>query len=453
MKNHKKYSHFFILSLIAGLLLSAPGCSISNPGYTADPVYAEVVFEATLPQVLDENTVIQLEILDEVSCLDFNPTFYDMSLKGETTYYVRIPLPIDSVVKYRYVLNTSPSVIEKDADGNDVLYRMASINEPNVFQDTVSSWINTAVSTETGTLTGTIVDATSNIALPSVLVAIAGKQAFTGTDGSFTLENIPVGEHNLVAYHPTGSYRVFQQKAVIAGGQQTPAVFGMQPAQLVNVSFYVTVPENTVKGAPLRLLGNLLQLGNTFTEMSASCSVLASQAPTMSYQEDGTYLLILQLPVGSDIRYKYSLGDGFWNAERKQDGSLRVRQLVVPDHDVIIYDTVSTWQVNNEGPLTIRVKVPATTPSNESISLQLNPYVWMNPLPMWALGNNEWLLTIYSPLDVIVNSTYRYCRNEQCDNSDGIIASTGISVSAISSISGTISDEVLQWSLTLPSSD
>lgn len=453
MKYHIKITHFFILSLITGLFLSTTGCSTTNPGYTADPVYAEVVFEATLPQVLDENTVVQLEILDEISCLNFNPTFYEMGLKGETTYYVRLPLPINSVVKYRYVLNTSPSTPEKDVDGNDILYRIASINEPNVIQDTVANWSNTAISTETGTLTGYIVDATSNIALPSVLVTIAGKQTFTSTDGSFTIENIPVGEHVMVAYHPTGSYQVFQQKAVIASKQQTPAVFGMQPAQLVNVSFYVDVPENTVKGAPLRLIGNLLQLGNTFTEFNASCSVLASQAPTMSYQEDGSYLLILQLPVGADIRYKYSLGDGFWNAERKKDGSLKVHQLVVPNHDVIIYDTVSTWQVNDEGPLTIRVKVPATTPSNESISLQLNPYVWMNPLPMWALGNNEWLLTIYSPLDVLANATYRYCRNEQCDASDGIIASTGISVSVIPGISGTISDEVLQWSLTFPSSN
>jgi hypothetical protein len=173
----------------------------------------------------------------------------------------------------------------------------------------------------------------------------------------------------------------------------------------------------------------------------------------MSYQEDGSYILTLSLPVGMDIRYKYSLGDGFWNAERKKDGSFRVRQLVVPDYDIVITDTITTWLVGDEEPLTIRVRVPATTPSNESISLQLNPYVWMNPLPMWALGNNEWLLTIYSPLDVLDNATYRYCRNEQCDLSEGIISSSGITTATITSLSGTISDEILQWSLTLPTTN
>jgi len=453
MKQYSKISWLLVLFLFAGLVLTSAGCSGSAQGYTADPVYAEVVFEATLPQAIAENTILQLEILDEISCLNFNPSRYEMSLKGETTYYVRIPLPIDSIVKYRFILATTPITPEKDLDGNAILYRMVSISEPVVIQDIVAAWDALSTESTKGILSGSIVDATTNIPLASVLVTIAGKQTYTATDGSFKIENVPVGEQVMLAYHPSGAYQVFQQKAVIANGAQTPAVFGMQPAQFVNVTFHVDTPENTVTGAPLRLLGNLLQLGNTFSELNASCTVSASQAPIMSYQEDGSYILTLSLPVGMDIRYKYSLGDGFWNAERKKDGSFRVRQLVVPDYDIVITDTITTWLVGDEEPLTIRVRVPATTPSNESISLQLNPYVWMNPLPMWALGNNEWLLTIYSPLDVLANATYRYCRNEQCDLSEGIISSSGITTATITSLSGTISDEILQWSLTLPTTN
>jgi hypothetical protein len=98
--------------------------------YSPDPIYAEVVFEATLPAAIPENTILQLEILDEVSCLNFNPIRYEMSLKGETTYYVRLPLPIDSVVKYRFILTTSPVMIERNSQGVDVRYAWLSSMNP-----------------------------------------------------------------------------------------------------------------------------------------------------------------------------------------------------------------------------------------------------------------------------------------------------------------------------------
>jgi hypothetical protein len=172
----------------------------------------------------------------------------------------------------------------------------------------------------------------------------------------------------------------------------------------------------------------------------------------MIYHEDGSYSITLSLPVGLDLHYKYSLGDGFWNAERKQDGSLRTRQLVIPDHDVTVNDTITTWLVGDEDPLTVRVTVPQTTPTTDTISLQINPYVWMEPLPMWALGNNEWLLTIYNPVDILMNATYRYCRNDQCDISQGILSSTNTTTATITSANA-ITDQILIWNSYQPVSN
>ncbi len=99
----------FALLLITGVLLTSTGCTHNQAWLFSRSGLCRSRIEATLPQAVDENTTVELEILDEISCLNFNPTRYEMSFKGETTYYVRLPLPIDSIVKYRYILNTSPA--------------------------------------------------------------------------------------------------------------------------------------------------------------------------------------------------------------------------------------------------------------------------------------------------------------------------------------------------------
>jgi hypothetical protein len=173
-QNHRNSPWLFFLFIIISMLVVLSRCSVLTQDYSPDPVYAQVVFEATLPSAVPENTTLQLEVLDEVSCLNFNPTRYDMSLKGETTYYVRLPLPIDSVVKYRFILATSPVMLEKNSQGIDVRYRMAVIDEPRVIQDTVISWDGNAPDQSVGQLSGYIVDASNNNPIPSVLVTIAG---------------------------------------------------------------------------------------------------------------------------------------------------------------------------------------------------------------------------------------------------------------------------------------
>src|SRR5659263_274802 len=68
---------------------------------------------------------------------------------------------------------------------------------------------------------------------------------------------------------------------------------------------------------------------------------------------------------------------------------------------------------------------PAYTPVTDIVSIQFNPYGWTEPIPMWPLGNNQWVYQLYSPLNMLGDFEYRYCRNDQCGIADDVQTSTG----------------------------
>jgi hypothetical protein len=236
------------------------------------------------------------------------------------------------------------------------------------------------------------------------------------------LEGLPPGVHNLVALALDGSYQVFQQGARVADGATTPTPLKLEAASFVNIVFVVTVPKGTLPVVPLRMAGNLLQFGNTFANLAGGMSTLATRMPSLSLLPDGRYSITAALPVGADLRYKYTLGDGFWNAEHNADGGFRLRQLIVPGGTVLIEDQVHSWYdtaIENPVSLTFSVNVPKDTPAADYVSIQFNPLIgWSEPLPMWPLGENRWAYVLYSPLHLPGEFSYRYCRNGQCGYAD-----------------------------------
>ncbi|HYD54996.1 MAG TPA: carboxypeptidase regulatory-like domain-containing protein, partial [Gemmatimonadaceae bacterium] len=70
----------------------------------------------------------------------------------------------------------------------------------------------------TGSVTGTVVDSTTQRPLQQVRVGIAGvRESYTRDDGTFTLANIPAGAHrvrvNLIGYGPG------ERTVTVASGQ------------------------------------------------------------------------------------------------------------------------------------------------------------------------------------------------------------------------------------------
>lgn len=433
--SHFICSHWIRIALLILLLLAGPACSFSllewpsgNAPATATPTAvipaptpfpaAQVTFDVALPAPLMTGETMAISLLDEVTGLSFNTVNYPMQAKDAQTYTITLPLAVGSVIKYRYILAGSSPAIEATSLGLPVRYRLYYVSGPGAVLDIVSTWSGRPFSGSLGQVQGRVLNADTGAPLSDILVTGGGVQALTDASGRFTLWGLPPGTHNITAYALDGAYITFQQGAQVASGLVTPVELRLKPTYLVNVTFTVSVPKNTIPGAPLRLAGNLIQLGNTFADLNGGLSATASRMPVLTRQADGRYTISMYLPADADIRYKYTLGDGFWNAEHKSNGEFVTRQLIVPKTGVQVVDTVETWQAGNSAPILFQVSVPPNTPPGDTIYIQLNPYGWTEPLPMWPLGNNKWAYKIYSPLNMLGTFTYRYCRNAECGSAD-----------------------------------
>ena len=464
MKRAKTMDLVWSICLICILSISGcnglPGLPTQQPTIAPAPtqlpiLQAEVVFQVDIPKSTPEKPDIYIDLIDEITGLAINPNHYLLEQIDEFRYATRISIPIGSLVKYRYGREGNPPAIEFTPNGKQVRYRLLKVIGPILAEDIISAWTDIPFKDKFGRIGGQVLDAKSNLPVPNILVAAGGVHTFTSSDGSYLIEGLPAGTHRIMAYSLDGAYDVFQQGATVAVKSVTPATIKINKSPTVKVTFSVKAPQGSIRGIPMRLIGNLYSLGDTFADLGGGISTIAARAPLMILQIDGSYSLSMDLPVGLDLRYKYSLGDGFWNSEHNQNGNFRVRQLIIPTKDIIISDTIETWSTPNISSISFTVKVPSNTPATDTVSIQFNPYGWTEPIPMWPLGNNQWMYVLYSPLSIVGSVGYRYCRNDQCGvaddeatkgyNSQGLIFTP-------SRLTQNLQDEVKKWAWWQPSS-
>jgi len=377
-----------------------------------------VSFTVQLPDPLPANEILVVSILDEVTGLELNAVDYQMTMVDAITYTTKLAIPDHALLKYRYVRRGAARVNEDTNADTLIRYRLLQVVGPTQVIDTLNSWADKPVATVSGNIFGTVLNADTGVPLPGILVTAGGVQALTDSAGRFQLMGLRGGTHNFVAYAMDGAFDTFQQGATVAENQSTEVNIRMKPAQLVNVIFTVSVPAGTEAGIPLRLAGNLLQLGNTFSDLRGGLSTVADRMPILSLQPDGRYSVSLFLPASADIEYKYTLGDGFWNSEFTSTGQYATRHLIVPAQNTAVEDVVQSWQTGPNAPILFEVTVPPNTPVEDTIYIQFNPYGWTPPIPMQLTGTNKWAYKLYGPLNIVGSFGYRYCRNAQCDSAD-----------------------------------
>jgi hypothetical protein len=424
---------------LALLILITPilaGCSIINStfnppqGPTPIPVPsptplpgAEVHIFVSPPEGTSSDADLELVLLDEVTGLAFNTVTRPLDRLDDGLWYVRLTPPAGALIHYRYQRTKPELAREVSGDGRLIQERVIYIDGPMQVQDQVAAWSDEPSFDATGRIIGRVTNANSGEGLPEILVSVSGLTTFTEGDGSFRIDGLPPGEHKVTAWSTDGAYRTAQQGARIAAGSTTPAEFGMTPAKSVQVTFQVTVPADTFPGASIRIAGNIRQLGHIFSELSSSTRATTADMPTLIMIDPTHYLGVANVYAGTDLRYKYTLGDGLWNAERNPRGFFVTRQVIVPNHDLLLQDTVSTWHGDNYGSLEFHVTAPEWTPETDTIHIQFNPFTWFESLPMWRLDGSEWVFTLHSPLNFSGDFSYRYCRGVTCGSSDDIATS------------------------------
>jgi hypothetical protein len=460
----KAQNRFLVLAITCLFTAASSGCTLSLfelpsfptastqlpgqaiPTATALP-RAQSVFVAKLAEPLAAGETLALALLDEVTGLALNSQLYPMQASDPVTYSATLALPHRAIVKYRYVRLGTSQVLEDGALDQPIRYRMYLAAGPAEVIDVVSGWSDRANPVQTGSIQGRILNNDTGVPIPDVMVTAAGQRSFTDSAGRFDLQGIAVGTHNLVAYSVDGTYETFQQGATVAAGLNTAVELPMRAAALVRVTFVVAAP-NDIQGAPVRIAGNLVELGNTFADLKGGVSTVAERMPVMALQADGRYSATLSLPAGAYVQYKYTLGDGFWNAEHDSSGAFRLREFVVPFEDVVFHDTVETWNAGNSSPILFEVTVASDTPAADLISIQLNAYGWTEPIPMWPMGGNRWAFKLYGPINTVGALHYRYCRAGQCGSADDLAtAGEGAQGRAVetSIAQQNIQDSVAEW--------
>ena len=373
----------------------------------------EVHFFVFLPVPLSDGESIVLEVVDEVTGLPYNSRVYEMVRGNDQSYSVSVSFPSGSVVKYRYLRIGASINPEVTGGGDEVRYRMIFVNGETTTTDILQSWQGSSSTFNMGSLSGTVIDKTTQLPLADILISAAGYLTITDANGRFSIHGITPGIHNVVFYAMDGAYETYQQGASIVSGMTTSANVGLTSQTLVQVTFHLASP-NDALGIPVYMAGNLLQLGNTFSNLNAGMSIKPKLMPLVTLQEDGSFLLTLDLYTGTDLRYKFTLGDGYWNSERDANGAFLVRQLIVPDHSVTLDLNVASWRSPGVQPVTFNITIPPENDPGDEKYIQFKTGTWTEPLPLWPLGNGNFIYILFSPLDAVNPISYRFCRNENC---------------------------------------
>ncbi len=379
---------------------------------------AEVILDVIPPSGTPDNAKISLLMLDPVTGLDYNTLPVPLDRQPDGHYQASITPPVGTLLYYRYILTSPEEATEVSSDHQPIRFRTAYVSGPVHLSDVIAGWSIQTAEVQVGRILGQVRDALSGETLPEMVITAGGKVAFSDGEGKFRIDGLAPGLHHITIFSPSGAYLPRQQGALIAAGASTPVELELEPAQAIQVTFEVTVPPDTPAEAVVRIAGNVSQLGSRLLDLPGGMQVASTHMQEMVRVDQNHFLAILTLYEGMDLRYKYSLGDGFWNAERGDKGAWVTRQVILQGQDPILRDDVLTWKSEDLDPIRFEVSVPAITPDEGGLGIQFYAGQWFTPLFMWPDGVDQYSFELFSPRSLNTDLRYRYCRALACGMAD-----------------------------------
>lgn len=391
---------------IAIVLIILAGCSIGTSEVIASdfelPEMVEVTFQSLVPKGTDVSRGISFTLLDSLTGEEINAKYLLMDQEGDRSFSVTISVVRHSLIRYRYEKGEIDRIREADSAGLAIQNRFYYVDGPgHVATDIISSWEGQDSGLDVGSVRGHIFNAESNESVENLIINISGQQTRSDQAGNFLIIGLVQGLHNIVVYSETGEYLTFQQGALIAAALETPAEITIHPSQMIKVNFIVNLPKEHVPGVPVFLISDL-----------APTKGLISNG----INSEGQLLFSAEYPAGIDIRYKYSMGDSFWNAEHLANGEYLTRQLVLGENmdGLIIHDGIAIWTAGNSAPIWFEVQ--NSEAGQERLYIQFKFTDWTPAIQMWGLGDGVFAYKLNSPTNFAAALEYRYCQDSFCLN-------------------------------------
>jgi len=415
---------------VLGLLLWAAACDLipiptAQPptpipmGPTPTPLAPTVVtFNVRLPANTPVGAAPVVQIIDDVGGSHLTVALINSS---GNVWTGGLAAPVGAVLRYKYARRgPQPAYVEEVTPAlKPVPYRLLLVTSTNMTtEDSVAAWADTPFAGDVGALVGTVKNSNINSGVMGVIVSAGGKLTLTAWDGSYAFYDLPAGVQRVTILTPDGSLRPTQNTVAIVQGQTATLDLVSDDPNQVQVTFLARPPVNTDPTAPLRIVGNVSQMGASFAPGPDGTGIAAAREPALVRLADGRWGTQVLLYEGAVVRYKYTLGDGVWNGEFDSSGARRLRQIVVPFTNVTIEDSIDAWHSGASAPVTFEVTTPANTPPNDVLTIQFRTGAWLPPVPMWRVGVNAWKFVLYNPTNMQGNVFYRYCRNYACGSAD-----------------------------------